>query len=84
METVWVSIFSAGDGWHNYHHTFPWDYRASEYGAPFNLAARLIELFAYIGWATDLKVVTPEMIAARVARTGDANLTRQKVLQAPS
>jgi stearoyl-CoA desaturase (delta-9 desaturase) len=27
-----VSIFAMGEGWHKYHHTFPWDYKAAELG----------------------------------------------------
>jgi stearoyl-CoA desaturase (delta-9 desaturase) len=25
-ENAMVSIFAMGEGWHNYHHTFPWDW----------------------------------------------------------
>jgi stearoyl-CoA desaturase (delta-9 desaturase) len=27
-----TSIVSVGEGWHNYHHAYPYDYRASEFG----------------------------------------------------
>lgn len=27
-----VSFFTYGEGYHNYHHVFPWDYSASEFG----------------------------------------------------
>jgi stearoyl-CoA desaturase (Delta-9 desaturase) len=27
-----TSLVAVGEGWHNYHHTYPYDYRASEFG----------------------------------------------------
>lgn len=30
-ENTLTSIVAVGEGWHNYHHTFPYDYRASEF-----------------------------------------------------
>jgi stearoyl-CoA desaturase (delta-9 desaturase) len=30
-ENVWVSILAVGEGWHNWHHAYPFDYAASEY-----------------------------------------------------
>lgn len=31
-ENLIVSIFAMGEGWHNYHHAYPYDYSANEYG----------------------------------------------------
>lgn len=31
-ENLFVSIGAVGEGWHNYHHKFPFDYAAGEYG----------------------------------------------------
>ncbi|XP_043674372.1 acyl-CoA Delta-9 desaturase-like [Vespula pensylvanica] len=67
-----VGITAIGEGWHNYHHVFPWDYKTSElnnYGMNFTTA--VIDGFAKLGWAYDLKTVSPEMIQRRAARTGD-------------
>lgn len=61
-----------GEGWHNFHHTFPWDYKTGElssYGGNFTTA--FIDFFAKIGWAYDLKTVSPELIEKRVKKTGD-------------
>jgi len=39
-----------GEGWHNYHHVFPWDYKAAELGNySVNLTTGFIDLFAKIG-----------------------------------
>lgn len=62
-----------GEGYHNYHHAFPWDYRTSEENALFNHTTRIIDFFAKIGWAYDLKSATPDMIKRRVLRTGDGS-----------
>ena len=67
-----MSTLAAGEGWHNYHHTFPYDYKAAELGDyGFNFTKALIDLMAAIGWAYDLKTVSEPMIRRRVLRTGD-------------
>ncbi|KAJ8919212.1 hypothetical protein NQ315_012200 [Exocentrus adspersus] len=71
-ENLTVSLLALGEGWHNYHHTFPWDYKTSELGKySVNFSAAFIDFFAKIGWAYDLKTVSEEMIRKRVERTGD-------------
>jgi stearoyl-CoA desaturase (delta-9 desaturase) len=67
-----VTIIGAiGEGFHNYHHTFPWDYATSELGWRFNLTTIFINFFAMLGLAYDLKTVSPNMIRQRKLRTGD-------------
>ncbi|KAJ6221870.1 hypothetical protein RDWZM_000415 [Blomia tropicalis] len=63
-----------GEGFHNYHHTFPWDYSASELGSMdvFNPATAVIDFFHWMGWAWDLKKVSPAMIEKRKKSTGDS------------
>lgn len=63
-----------GEGWHNFHHTFPWDYKVSElplYRHNFTIA--FIDFFAWLGWATDLKIASDDLIKKRVLRTGDGS-----------
>uniref|UniRef100_A0AC35TL18 FA_desaturase domain-containing protein n=1 Tax=Rhabditophanes sp. KR3021 TaxID=114890 RepID=A0AC35TL18_9BILA len=69
-DNVFTSIIAIGEGGHNYHHTFPQDYRtsASEY---LNLTKMFIDLMYYIGQAYDLKTVSEEVIARQRARKGD-------------
>lgn len=66
-----VAFFAVGEGWHNYHHAFPWDYRASELGSPLNITGFLIDLLANYGWIYDRKAATHNMIKNRCMRTGD-------------
>ena len=73
-ENIFVAICAGGEGWHNYHHVFPWDYRTGEIGGnrP-NVTAKLIDLFEWMGWAYDLKTVPESVIAKRAARSGDGS-----------
>jgi len=67
-----VALFAFGEGWHNYHHVFPWDYKTAELGNyRSNFTTCFIDCMAKIGWAYDLKTVAPETIKKRVERTGD-------------
>lgn len=67
-----VALFALGEGWHNYHHVFPWDYKTAELGNyRLNFTTAFIDFFAKVGWAYDLKSVSSEIIKKRVERTGD-------------
>nr|AAM28483.2 acyl-CoA desaturase HassLPAQ [Helicoverpa assulta] len=71
-QNVAVSVATGGEGFHNYHHVYPWDYRAAELGNnSLNLTTKFIDFFAAIGWAYDLKTVSEDMIKQRIKRTGD-------------
>eukprot|EP00099_Drosophila_melanogaster_P022663 NP_650201.1 desaturase 2 [Drosophila melanogaster] len=73
-QNAFVSAFTFGEGWHNYHHAFPWDYKTAEWGCySLNITTAFIDLFAKIGWAYDLKTVAPDVIQRRVLRTGDGS-----------
>lgn len=67
-----VAAFVLGEGFHNYHHVFPWDYKAAELGDySLNFTTAFIDFFAWLGLAYDLKSVSPEIVEKRVKRTGD-------------
>jgi stearoyl-CoA desaturase (delta-9 desaturase) len=73
-ESPTVAVLTGGEGWHNYHHTFPWDYKTGEFGKyRSNLTTGFLDLMAAIGWAYDLKTASEEMIMKRVNRTGDGS-----------
>lgn len=49
-DNTFVSILSFGEGFHNYHHVFPWDYKSSELGYySLNFTKTFIDFFAKIG-----------------------------------
>lgn len=73
-ENLTVAVLALGEGWHNYHHVFPWDYKAAELGRyTFNLTTALIDLFSLLGWAYDLRVPTVEMVRRTVENKGDGS-----------
>lgn len=70
-QNVPVIIGACGDGYHNFHHTFPQDYASSELGSPMNPSKWLIDICALLGLAYDLKTASPNTILKRRMRTGD-------------
>lgn len=51
-ENSFVSFVTLGEGWHNYHHSFPKDYRASQYNK-YNPTTLFIDFMSYFGFAYD-------------------------------
>lgn len=72
-ENKWVSAFAIGEGFHNYHHTFPWDYATSELGYKYNFTTYFIDCMAAIGQAYDLKTANSDTVHQRKVRTGDGS-----------
>ncbi|XP_029177081.1 (11Z)-hexadec-11-enoyl-CoA conjugase-like [Nylanderia fulva] len=73
-ENAVVSFISCGEGWHNYHHVFPWDYKAAELGNyKLNIATAFIDFFAYLGLAYDLKTASAKIVKKRALRNSEIN-----------
>jgi stearoyl-CoA desaturase (delta-9 desaturase) len=55
-----VACLSLGEGWHNWHHKFPFDYATSEYGifTQYNPSKLLIDFMALIGQVSSRKRAT--------------------------
>ncbi|GBO17663.1 Stearoyl-CoA desaturase 5 [Araneus ventricosus] len=70
-ENTLVALGAVGEGFHNYHHTFPYDYATSEYGIKFNLTTLFIDTMAWLRLAYDRKTVSKGMVEARKLRTGE-------------
>lgn len=73
-ENFFVAIASIGEGWHNWHHKFPFDYAASEYGilgGYWNPTKLFIDAFATFGLVTNRKTAT-EMWKREKQRRRDA------------
>ncbi|VEN33645.1 unnamed protein product [Callosobruchus maculatus] len=68
-----VSFMAMGEGWHNYHHTFPWDYRTAEVGHWLNASTAWLNFFYLIGWAYDMKTASPELTASTATKHGDGS-----------
>ena len=52
-----VSVLAMGEGFHNYHHTFPYDYSTSEWGQRLNLTTAFIDFMALIGQKEILPII---------------------------
>lgn len=69
-----VAFCAMGEGWHNYHHVFPWDYKAAELGNyKLNVSTAVIDLCAKLGLAYDLKTIPSDIVKKRAMRTGDGS-----------
>ena len=74
VENRWVSYATGGEGWHNYHHIFPYDYKTSEYGHyNIDLTTLWIDMFAKIGWAYDLRQPGKDIIESISEKKGDGS-----------
>ncbi|EFN88658.1 acyl-CoA Delta(11) desaturase [Harpegnathos saltator] len=68
-----LAMLTFGEGWHNYHHVFPWDYRSGGLGKGINITSMFIHFFAFFGLAYDMKITSPEVIKQRAVRCGDGS-----------
>jgi len=73
-ENPLVSFCSIGEGWHNWHHKYPFDYAASEFGvsSQFNPSKLFIDLMAMLGLVWDRKRGTAAWAMGRARRERDA------------
>ncbi|EDW59212.1 acyl-CoA Delta(11) desaturase [Drosophila virilis] len=77
-ENIYVSIMAMGEGWHNYHHVFPWDYKAAELGDyKVNMTTMLLDTFQRIGWAWDMKQPSKELVRRTLEKYGDGTHASQ-------
>lgn len=69
-ENPLVSFGSLGEGWHNWHHKYPFDYAASEFGIEkqFNPTKLFIDVCVMLGLASDCKRATGAWTKLRVHR----------------
>ncbi|KAJ1448399.1 fatty acid desaturase-domain-containing protein [Pelagophyceae sp. CCMP2097] len=72
-ENPYVSFFAVGEGWHNWHHKYPFDYAASEFGitSQFNPTKLFIDAFAYYGLVSERKRATGPWERTKLRRTAD-------------
>ena len=60
-QSIVTSIIAVGEGWHNYHHTYPYDYRASEFNwnNEWNPTTLLLDSLSSVGLVWNKKVGNP-------------------------
>ncbi|CAG2121379.1 unnamed protein product, partial [Medioppia subpectinata] len=72
-ENKLVVYMSMGEGSHNYHHAFPWDYTTSyhKWYESYNLATLFILISSLVGLAYDMKRPKKDTILQYVEKKGD-------------
>lgn len=61
-ENSFVSFGAIGEGYHNYHHVYPYDYAAGENGNFFNPTKLFIDVMCLLGQAYDLKRASNSLV----------------------
>lgn len=74
-ENLLVTMSAVGEGFHNYHHTYPSDYRTSEFGWRLNITTLFIDLMTRLGQVTERKRPSADVVEKRRLRTGDGSHT---------
>lgn len=78
-DNFWCSLLTQGEGFHNYHHAFPWDYKTSEWGIHGNsFTTTIIDFMATIGWAYDLKVASEKLVIRTKQNRGEETYSFEK------
>ncbi|KAH9390452.1 hypothetical protein TYRP_023030, partial [Tyrophagus putrescentiae] len=79
VETSFIKHLLMGEGFHNYHHVFPWDYSASELGPAeiFNPVTALIDFFALMGWVWDRKKANSKVVHEKMVLKGENAMNEQ-------
>ena len=70
-----LALIAGGEGSHNFHHTFPGDYRSGIDQFDSDLAARFIQLCEKLGLASNLRTTSPSEVEK--ARQHQAGQTKQ-------
>ena len=75
-----VCITSIGEGWHNYHHTFPYDYSTSEWGPKLNMTTIILDLMAALGLVYARKQVSQQAIDRVRKRLGNLSSSHSSII----
>eukprot|EP00299_Pterocystis_sp_00344_P016811 c8432_g1_i1.p1 GENE.c8432_g1_i1~~c8432_g1_i1.p1 ORF type:complete len:316 (-),score=49.29 c8432_g1_i1:125-1012(-) len=80
-ENILVAGLTLGEGWHNWHHKYPFDYAASEFGisSQYNPSKLLIDVMAMIGQVSERKRAT-DIWEKEKAKRG-SGISREESLQ---
>lgn len=73
-ENKLVALLSVGEGWHNYHHVFPYDYKAAELGDyTLNFTTFVLDAAQRLGLVYDVKQPSKETIRRVALARGDGS-----------
>lgn len=68
-----IQLITAGEAYHNFHHTFPYDYSISELGKTINTSKIFIDIAAWLGLAYDLRLAGEEFIKKTKQKATEEN-----------
>jgi len=71
-DSVATALVTFGEGYHNFHHGFPYDYRNGLKWWQFDPSKWLIRFLARLGLATSLRTASADNVAAAIERTRTA------------
>jgi stearoyl-CoA desaturase (Delta-9 desaturase) len=74
---AWLALLSGGESWHNLHHSDPTAARHGVLRGQVDTSARLIELFEWRGWATDVRWPRATRLRARLVHPEGTRLSRK-------
>ena len=74
---AWLALLSGGESWHNLHHSDPTAARHGVLRGQVDTSARLIELFEWRGWATDVRWPRATRLRARLVDPESTRLSRK-------
>lgn len=64
-----VAFLAAGEGFHNYHHSFPQDYSTAEFGWLLNFTTLFVDVFAALGQVYDRKSMPKKFVDMKKEKT---------------
>jgi len=73
-----IAFFTYGEGYHNFHHTFQWDYRNGIFWYQYDPTKWLIKVLSWCSLTSDLKRIAPEIIEQNMARM-QLQVARKKI-----
>ena len=59
VQNVIVAVITFGEGWHNYHHAFPYDFRCSDKWYQWNPTKWVIQSLSTVGVTWNLRMRRP-------------------------
>jgi len=85
-ENFWVATWALGEGWHNWHHKYPYDYSTSEFGCLKNLNPTkvFIDTCAFFGLVWDRKRALEAWKIAKAKLEEQSKSTMKNVTDAAS
>ncbi|PVU86526.1 hypothetical protein BB560_006686 [Smittium megazygosporum] len=77
-DSLLVSLLTIGEGYHNFHHEFPNDYRTTAHFYQYDVSKWFIWFMAFLGLAYDLKVTPKEEVEKCYIQTRINELNRRR------